>query len=285
MHTSELLARHGIQLNRTEAGNHKTRCPQCSGLRRHHRDPCLSVLIDHDGIAFHCHHCGWSGGSHHDDKSKSGGLVRGPFDRSGNGRTYGSLQRKARPRLAIASSPIRPATFSRFPISRPAPRLRPSIEADRARMARRSFGSGLAGERRSTTRTFSTIRRSTMARMRSSLSKASRIAWRFSVLAIRSAYLSLRAPRPARDKKGNALPPVPQSVDDIDPDHDAKYGFIGNNWERLRKIKRIVLMVDGDEPGERLREELARRIGRVRCHFALPQGLQGRQRGSATAWC
>jgi twinkle protein len=70
---------------------------------------------------------------------------------------------------------------------------------------------------------------------------------------------------PARDKDGNPLPPVPDGADDIDPDRDAKYSYISNNWHRLKDIKRIVLMVDADEPGERLRAELARRIGRIRC--------------------
>jgi twinkle protein len=70
-----------------------------------------------------------------------------------------------------------------------------------------------------------------------------------------------------KDANGNAFPPVPDGADDIDPDADAKYAFIYNNWDRLKKIGRFVLFTDSDGPGQRLRDELARRLGRVRCYF------------------
>lgn len=69
----------------------------------------------------------------------------------------------------------------------------------------------------------------------------------------------------ARDAQGKPIEMQPEGA--IDPDADAKYEYIRNNWDRLKKIKRFVLFTDPDEPGERLREELARRLGRVRCSF------------------
>lgn len=69
---------------------------------------------------------------------------------------------------------------------------------------------------------------------------------------------------PARDKDGNLIK-VPEDDADIDPANDEKYSYIFNNWDRLKKIKRIILAVDSDEPGIRLAEELARRLDRVRC--------------------
>lgn len=72
---------------------------------------------------------------------------------------------------------------------------------------------------------------------------------------------------PDKDAAGKALPPVPESGDDIDPERDDKYGYIFNNWERLSRVKRIVIFTDGDGPGQRLRDELVRRLGRVRCSF------------------
>lgn len=74
---------------------------------------------------------------------------------------------------------------------------------------------------------------------------------------------------PDRDAQGNALPPVPMDATDIEPEKDDKFKFIVNNWDRLKKIKRFVLMTDPDGPGQRLRDELARRLGRVRCSFVL----------------
>ncbi|WP_375764216.1 AAA family ATPase [Bradyrhizobium sp. Pha-3] len=72
---------------------------------------------------------------------------------------------------------------------------------------------------------------------------------------------------PDRDAQGRELPTVPSGTDDIDPDNDDKFKFLANNWDRLKKIKRFVLMTDDDGPGRRLREELARRLGHVRCSF------------------
>jgi len=70
-----------------------------------------------------------------------------------------------------------------------------------------------------------------------------------------------------KDAKGKPLAPVPDGADDIDPNSDQKYEYIHNNWDRLQKIKRFVLFTDPDGPGQRLRDELARRLGRVRCSF------------------
>lgn len=70
-----------------------------------------------------------------------------------------------------------------------------------------------------------------------------------------------------RDANGNPFPSVSDDSDDINPEEDAKYAYIHNNWEKLKKIKRFVLFTDPDGPGQRLRDELARRLGRVYCYF------------------
>lgn len=71
---------------------------------------------------------------------------------------------------------------------------------------------------------------------------------------------------PARDRNG-ALIAVPEGTADIDPETDHKFGFVLEAWPLLSKVKRIILAVDDDEPGHRLRDELARRLGRARCEF------------------
>jgi twinkle protein len=68
-----------------------------------------------------------------------------------------------------------------------------------------------------------------------------------------------------RDKNGNVIPLKPK--EQIDPNDDAKFAYIANNWDRLAKVKRFILATDSDEPGLRLRLELARRLGEVRCSF------------------
>jgi twinkle protein len=68
-----------------------------------------------------------------------------------------------------------------------------------------------------------------------------------------------------RDANGRPIPMRPDS--ELDPTNDPKFEYLVNNWDRLERVKRIILATDGDGPGERLRDELARRIGRVRCFF------------------
>lgn len=79
---------------------------------------------------------------------------------------------------------------------------------------------------------------------------------------------------PARDQHGN-LVQVPDTADDVDPATDEKYRYILNNWDRLKRVKKFVLAGDGDEPGRRLVQELARRLGPARCKFvSYPEGFK-----------
>ncbi|XP_021907538.1 primase homolog protein-like, partial [Carica papaya] len=48
-------------------------------------------------------------------------------------------------------------------------------------------------------------------------------------------------------------------------DKDTKYQYLWNCKEYLKKASRIILATDGDEPGQALAEELARRLGKERC--------------------
>ncbi len=86
--TEEVLTEHRIRLRSTALGDHHTTCPQCSHLRKKKSQPCLSVTIKPDGVVFHCHHCGWSGGGGGTDKpaSKPREAPKRP--------TYADLQRK-----------------------------------------------------------------------------------------------------------------------------------------------------------------------------------------------
>lgn len=61
--------------------------------------------------------------------------------------------------------------------------------------------------------------------------------------------------------------PPEGSPKDISPDEDQKFSYILRDWDKLKRIKRIILAVDNDGPGKRLAEELVRRLGRVRCYW------------------
>ncbi len=69
--------------------------------------------------------------------------------------------------------------------------------------------------------------------------------------------------------------PPQASNEPIDPEHDDKFKFVWNNWDRLSRIKRIILAVDNDGPGRALASELVRRLGAVRCLFVeYPEGAK-----------
>lgn len=73
----------------------------------------------------------------------------------------------------------------------------------------------------------------------------------------------------------DGAPPEGPASEVTDIEHDTKYSFIHNNWDRLKGIKRIVIATDNDGPGKRLAEELVRRLDRLRCSWvAYPEGCK-----------
>ncbi|KAK4597888.1 hypothetical protein RGQ29_015417 [Quercus rubra] len=63
----------------------------------------------------------------------------------------------------------------------------------------------------------------------------------------------------------DGAPPVVSTKDLPPEEKDIKYQYLWNCKEYLQKASRIVLATDGDEAGQALAEELARRLGRERC--------------------
>lgn len=51
--------------------------------------------------------------------------------------------------------------------------------------------------------------------------------------------------------------------------------YLDNCWDAFEGVKEVILMVDNDEPGIALRDELARRIGREKCRkVEWPEGIK-----------
>ena len=66
--------------------------------------------------------------------------------------------------------------------------------------------------------------------------------------------------------------PPPSQKDKLDEfsgsdDQTGKFEFIWRAADKLKKVKRFVLAVDNDGPGQRLQEELLRRLSPARCSF------------------
>ena len=68
---------------------------------------------------------------------------------------------------------------------------------------------------------------------------------------------------------------VPEGTSDIDPDDDAGFDYIRNDWELLSRVKKIVIATDADPAGRRLAKELARRLDILRVKFLeYPEGAK-----------
>lgn len=62
----------------------------------------------------------------------------------------------------------------------------------------------------------------------------------------------------------NGAIPVPKDGQSV-PNNDKRLAYLGNNEDLLTRATKVVLALDEDEPGEVTGEELARRIGKVKC--------------------
>lgn len=62
--------------------------------------------------------------------------------------------------------------------------------------------------------------------------------------------------------------------EDYDPEQpDVKFAYVQNNFDRLSKLRKIILAGDSDEPGKNLNHELVRRLGSHCCKFVTyPEG-------------
>lgn len=61
----------------------------------------------------------------------------------------------------------------------------------------------------------------------------------------------------------------------VDVEDDRKFQFVWNNWDRLSKVRRIILAGDGDTNGGNLNHELQRRLGPERCLVvSYPEGCK-----------
>lgn len=73
----------------------------------------------------------------------------------------------------------------------------------------------------------------------------------------------------------NGAPAKVSKSKTIDPEEDGKFSFVWDSRQLLERAKKIVIAVDGDEPGDALAEELARRIGRAKCYRTkYPEGTK-----------
>ena len=68
---------------------------------------------------------------------------------------------------------------------------------------------------------------------------------------------------------------APNEVKEEPDPADRKFVFLRNCADRLASLRRVIIAVDEDGPGQALAEELARRLGRERCwRVRWPEGCK-----------
>ncbi len=248
----------GIDLNGRSGEEVKTTCPQCSHTRKKKNYPCLNVNTE-KGV-WHCHHCGWSGG-----------LGSGVINRSAppNRRVY------HRPEFRPAVLSDNAITFltkrgittdvlirNRIALERV---WMPQIEEEVQAIAFPYFKAGeiVNVKYRDSQKNFRQV------------AGAEKIVYKYDditeITIICEGEMDALSLEVAGFRNAISVPdgaPTPESKN-----LELKFEFLDD--ERFDQVKQFVLAVDNDEPGKKLEDELARRLGRDKCmRVTWPEGCK-----------
>ncbi len=258
MDIGSTLQEHGIRLRNLSAGSHKTQCPECSHQRKNRRDPCLSVTIDGEGVVWNCHHCGFSGGSR-----ESG--FRPQFQR----REYNKPKREPNPQRTdklvdwFTGRGISSATLEHFGIYR-TKQWFPQTNSEQDCIAfPYEWREELRNVKyRTANKDFRQEKNPEPVLFNAdSIDEGQDLIWVEGEIDVLSMY---EAGYPHVVSLPNGAPAKPE-------ESDKRYEPLGLHWDDLKKVRRHLIATDLDEPGERLANELARRLGKDKCfrvHFS-----------------
>lgn len=238
----------GIQLKAGASGEAKTTCPKCSPGRKKKNYPCLNVNLDKG--AWHCWHCGWSGG-----------LAKGEERRPTFTRTFRKPDYVASATALadagaewFASRGITPEVLRRNQIGR-ARVYFPQVEEERDCMTFPYF-------RGSETVNVKYRTQDKLFRMESG---CERILYGLNDIAETTIWVEGEIDKLSLEVAGY---PNCVSVPDGAPavtakSYESKFDFMAA--AELDRAKSHIIAVDADAPGMRLREELVRRLGPENC--------------------
>jgi twinkle protein len=249
----------GIEVSSSAKGEVKTTCPQCSASRTKKKYPCLNVNVD-KGL-WHCWHCEWSGTLKDGEENRRVIPIRKKVF------AKPSFSKLALPESALkwfASRGISREVLERNNVSFGTVYF-PQIE-DESSAIRFPFyrdGEIINVKSRDGRKNF---------RMEGG---AERLLYKIDDISETTVIVEGEIDALSVEQSGmRACVSVPDGAPAANTkDYSSKFSFLAD--ERLEKVKHWIIAVDNDEPGKKLEEELARRLGIEKClRVTWPQGCK-----------
>lgn len=252
------FADYGIDLQGKSGEEVKVTCPQCSSTRKKKSYPCLNVNTTKG--TWHCWHCGWSGG-----------LPSGVINRSAppSRRVYPKPEFKP---TALSDGAykffekrgITTGVLIRNRISMERVWM-PQIEDEVVAIAFPYYRGGEVVN----------IKYRDGAKNFRQVAGAQKVLYKYDDIADVTLITEGEMDALALEVAGfqNAISVPDGAPDPSAKNFDTKFEYLDD--ERLDQVKQFILAVDADEPGNRLEDELARRLGRDKClRVTWPEGCK-----------
>lgn len=252
------FADYGIDLQGRSGEEVKTTCPQCSHTRKKKNYPCLNVNVSKG--TWHCWHCGWSGG-----------LGGGVINRSAppSRRVYPKPEFKP---TALSEGAykfferrgITTGVLIRNRISMERVWM-PQIEDEVTAIAFPYYKGGevVNVKYRDNGKNFRQV------------AGAQKVLYKYDDIADITIITEGEMDALACEVAGfqHAISVPDGAPDPSAKNFDTKFEYLDD--DRLDQVKQFILAVDADEPGHRLEDELARRLGRDKClRVTWPEGCK-----------
>lgn len=242
----------GLDVPDNATGEYYTTCPQCSKERKKKTVKCLSANVD-EGV-WCCHHCGFSG-------TLKSGMQRHELH------WQKPAYRKPEPRKIVDLPELALEWFSKRGIGQDTLR-RFKIQAAKVYMPQvEEFVSTIVFPYYRNGELVNAKYRDGRKNFRMEVG-AERLLFNFDAIGERVIITEGEVDAMSVWESGCEIPAV--SVPDGAPsitakNYESKFTFLESAYQALDGAKEIIIAVDSDEPGKRLEEELARRIGREKC--------------------
>jgi twinkle protein len=266
---------HSLKGRISEVGrNHRTTCPTCSHRRKsfNQKEPCLSVKIEDDRIVWNCHHCDDTGyyihTTNHFEKRQpmpDRDIKKAKSDNPISEKDLGYLKSRGISEEALKKYGV----FSTNKFFRKAEKELEAIGFP----YRNQQGEIYASKYRAVNEKLHTQEGTggcqTLWGIEHLTDQKELIICEGEIDAL---SISTALPEACVVSVPNGAP-LKISNHKVEPEEDRKFNYVWSARDKLKQVEKIIIAGDMDEQGSALGEELARRIGKVKCWTAKwPKG-------------